>query len=55
LHWLRMKRNKVLHYEGPVEGFWGNKEGENILKTDAIKADNLIKYFLKDFFSQKSL
>jgi len=55
LHWLRMRRNKVLHYEGYVEGFGGNKEGENILKTDAIKADDLIKYFLKDFFSQKSL
>lgn len=55
LHWLRMKRNQILHYEGPVEGFWGNYKSDIILKEDAIRSDLIIQRFLKDFFSQKNL
>ena len=52
LHWLRMKRNQILHYEGPVEGFWGNYKSDIILREDAIRSDLIIRKFLKDFFSQ---
>jgi hypothetical protein len=55
LHWLRMKRNQILHYEGPVEGFWGNYKSDNILREDALRSDLIINRFLKDFFSQKNL
>ena len=52
LHWLRWKRNQILHYEGPVEGFWGNYKSDIILKEDAIRSDLIIRKFLKEFFSQ---
>ena len=52
LHWLRMKRNQILHYEGPVEGFWGNYKSDIILREDAIRSDLIIRKFLKEFFSQ---
>ena len=52
LHWLRMKRNQILHYEGPVEGFWGNYKSDIILREDAIRSDFIIRKFLKEFFSQ---
>ena len=52
LHWLRMKRNQILHYEGPVEGFWGNYKSDVILREDAIRSDLIIRKFLKEFFSQ---
>ena len=55
LHWLRMKRNQILHYEGPVEGFWGNYKSDIILREDAIRSDLIIRRFLKEFFSHKSL
>ena len=55
LHWLRMKRNQILHYEGPVEGFWGNYKSDIILREDAIRSDLIIHSFIKDFFSQKNL
>ena len=55
LHWLRKKRNQILHYEGPVEGFWGNYKSDIILREDAIRSDLIINRFLKDFFSQKNL
>ena len=55
LYWLRMKRNQILHYEGPVEGFWGNYKSDIILREDAIRSDLIIHSFLKDFFSQKNL
>ena len=48
LHWLRMRRNQILHYEGPVEGFWGNSKSDNILKTDAARADFIIQKYLKE-------
>ena len=52
LQWLRMKRNQILHYEGPVEGFWGNYKSDIILREDAIRSDLIIRKFLKEFFSQ---
>ena len=52
LHWLRMKRNQILHYAGPVEGFWGNYKSDIILREDAIRSDLIIRKFLKEFFSQ---
>ena len=52
LHWLRMKRNQILHYKGPVEGFWGNYKSDIILREDAIRSDLIIRKFLKEFFSQ---
>ena len=55
LHWLRMRRNRILHYEGPVEGFWGNNKSDNILKTDASRADVIIQKYLKELFSQRDL
>ena len=55
LHWLRMRRNQILHYEGPVEGFWGNSKSDNILKTDAVRADFIIQKYLKEIFSQSDL
>jgi len=55
LHWLRMKRNQILHYEGPVEGFWGNYKSDIILREDALRSNLIFHRFLKDFFSQKNL
>ena len=55
LHWLRMKRNQILHYAGPVEGFWGNYKSDIILREDAIRSDLIIHRFLKEFFSEKNL
>ena len=55
LHWLRMRRNQILHYEGQVEGFWGNNKSDNILKTDAARADVIIQKYLKELFSQSDL
>ena len=55
LHWLRMRRNKILHYVGPVEGFCGNNKSDNILKTDAARADFIIQKYLKEIFSQSDL
>mgnify|MGYP005686265955 FL=1 len=52
LHWLRMKRNQILHYAGPVEGFWGNYKSDIILREDAIRSDLIIRKFFKEFFSQ---
>ena len=53
LQWLRMKRNQILHYEGPVEGFWGNYKSDIILREDAIRSDVIIRKFLKELFSQR--
>ena len=52
LHWLRMKRNQILHYAGPVEGFWGNYKSDIIIREDAIRSDLIIRKFFKEFFSQ---
>ena len=47
-HWLRLRRNQILHYEGPKEGFLGNKDSINVLKKDCFRADKILK---KCFFN----
>ena len=42
-HWLRIRRNQILHYEKPIEGFFGNKNSDNTLKLDAVRADETLK------------
>ena len=49
-HWLRLRRNQVLHYEGPIDGFLGNKESRNVLKEDSARADMIINKCFLDLF-----
>ena len=49
-HWLRLRRNQILHYEGPKEGFFENKDSVNVLKIDSLKADKIIKKCFIDLF-----
>ncbi len=42
-HWLRIRRNQILHFEKPVEGFFGNKDSDKTLKLDAVRADETLK------------
>ena len=49
-HWLRSRRNKILHYEGPKEGFLGNKDSFYVLKKDGLRADKIIKRCFLDLF-----
>ena len=42
-HWLRIRRNQILHFEKPLEGFLGNKDSDNTLKLDAVRADKTLK------------
>ena len=42
-HWLRIKRNQILHFENPLEGFFGNKDSEKTLKLDAARAEKTLK------------
>ena len=42
-HWLRIRRNQILHFEKPIEGFFGNKDSYKILKLDAVRADKTLK------------
>ena len=49
-HWLRLRRNHMLHYEGPKEGFLGNKDSFNVLKADSLRADKIIKKCFNDLF-----
>ena len=42
-HWLRIRRNQILHFEKPVEGFFGNKDSEKTLKLDAVRANSTLK------------
>ena len=42
-HWLRVRRNQILHFETPVEGFFGNKDSDKTLKLDAVRADKTLK------------
>ena len=41
-HWLRIRRNQILHFEKPVEGFFGNKDSDKTLKLDAVRADKIL-------------
>ncbi len=42
-HWLRIRRNQILHFEKPVEGFFKNKDSDETLKLDALRADETLK------------
>ena len=42
-HWLRVRRNQILHFEKPIEGFFGNKDSDKTLKLDAVRADKTLK------------
>ena len=50
LQWLRLRRNKILHYEGPMEGFYGNNDSKNILRVDAFRADKILKKCFDELF-----
>ena len=54
-HWLRMRRNKILHYEKPIEGFFRSKDSEQTLKLDAIRADSTLKNCFYTLFRKQSL
>ena len=41
-HWLRIRRNQILHFEKPIEGFFGNKDSDKTLKLDAVRADKIL-------------
>ena len=51
-HWLRIRRNQILHFEKPIEGFFGNKDSDNILKLDAVRADKTLKKCFHVLFSK---
>ena len=50
LQWLRLRRNKILHYEGPIEGFYGNNDSNNVLMIDALRADKILQRCFEDLF-----
>ena len=51
MHWLRSRRNKILHYEGPIEGFYGSKDSLRVLKLDADRANKVINECFSKLFS----
>ena len=51
MHWLRSRRNKILHYEGPTEGFYGSKDSLRVLKLDADRANKVINECFSKLFS----
>ena len=51
LYWLRIKRNKILHYEGPIEGFYGSNDSIRVLKSDAVRADKILNVGLCKIFN----
>ena len=42
-HWLRVRRNQILHFEKHIEGFFGNKDIDKTLKLDAVRSDKTLK------------
>jgi len=50
LQWLRLRRNKILHYEGPIEGFYGNNDSNNVLRIDALRADKILQRCFEELF-----
>ena len=52
MHWLRSRRNKILHYEGPIEGFYGSKDSLRVLKLDADRANKVINECFSKLFSK---
>jgi hypothetical protein len=51
LKWLRLRRNQILHYEGPIEGFYKSLNSWRVLKLDADKADKVIYNFFSKIFN----
>ena len=51
MHWLRSRRNKILHYEGPIEGFYGSKDSLRVLKLDADRANKVINECFSKLFN----
>lgn len=51
LIWLRLRRNKILHYEGPIEGFYKSLDSLKVLKLDADRADKVIHNFFSKIFN----
>ena len=49
-HWLRLRRNHILHYEGPKEGFLESKDNVNVLKTDSLRADKILRNCFTELF-----
>ncbi len=49
-YWLRIRRNQILHFEKPVEGFLGNKDSDKTLKLDAVRADKTLKECINILF-----
>ncbi len=49
-HWLRLRRNQILHYDGPKEGFLENKDSLRVLKRDGMRANKIIKKCFLDLF-----
>ena len=49
-NWLRNRRNQILHFEKPIEGFFGNKDSDKTLKLDAVRADKTLKECLYILF-----
>ena len=52
MHWLRSRRNKILHYEGPTEGFYGSKDSLRVLKLDADRANKVINECFSKLFNK---
>jgi hypothetical protein len=52
MHWLRSRRNKILHYEGPAEGFYGSKDSLRVLKLDADRANKVINECFSKLFNK---
>ena len=50
LSWLRFRRNKILHYEGPIEGFYKSLDSLKVIKLDVDKADKVLHEFLSELF-----
>ncbi len=55
LYWLRTRRNQILHFEKPIEGFLGNKDSDETLKSDAVRADKTLKECFCILFRKQSL
>ncbi|MGY9027998.1 MAG: hypothetical protein ACKVIT_09105 [Candidatus Puniceispirillales bacterium] len=54
LKWLRIRRNQILHYEGPIEGFYGSNDSKNALKEDSKKAIKIMDVGLEKLFIRTS-
>ena len=51
LQWLRIRRNKILHYEGSSEGFYGSNDSVQVLKLDAERAEKILNVGLRKIFN----